>query len=69
LREIQQDCGNGGSEYYSKKGAYDQSEPGSGKVTSEGSGKKSPLEMDCNVPAFVAALERDSHSLASALCR
>jgi hypothetical protein len=69
LREIQQDCGNGGIEHYSKKGGYDQGELGSGKVTSEGSGKKIPLEMDCNVPAFVAALERDSHSLASALCR
>lgn len=69
LRDIQQDYGNGGLELYSKKGGYDQSEPGSGGVTSEGPGKKSPQEMDCNVPAFVAALERDSHSLASALCR
>lgn len=69
LREIQQDYGNGGLELNSKKGGYDQSEPGSGGVTSEGPGKKNPLEMDCNVPAFVATLERDSHSLASALCR
>jgi hypothetical protein len=69
LRDIQQDCGNGGSDHISKKGGYGHSEPGSWRVTSEGPGTKSPLEMDCNVPAFVAALERDSHSLASALCR
>lgn len=69
LREIQQDCGNGSLEHYSKKKGYGQIEVGSGVVTSEGPGKKSPQEMDCNVPAFVAALERDSHSLASALCR
>lgn len=69
LREIQEDCGNGSLESYNKRGGYDHIDAAPSGLSSEGPEKKRPLERDCNVPAFIAALERDSHSLASALCR
>lgn len=66
LREIQQDCGSGSF-------VLVRDEPpaeGDTRLGSQGGEKgKRPRERDCNVPAFVAALEQDSFTLAKALCR
>ena len=66
LREIQQDCGSGSFVL-----ARDESPAeGDARLGSQGGEKgKRPRERDCNVPAFVAALEQDSFTLAKALCR
>ena len=66
LREIQQDCGNG-SFVLARDELPDKGD--SRLLTQVGERGKRPRERDCNVPAFVAALEQDSFTLAKALCR
>lgn len=66
LREIQQDCGNG-SFVLARDELPDKDD--SRSLTQAGERGKRPRERDCNVPAFVAALEQDSFTLAKALCR
>ena len=66
LREIQQDCGNG-SFVLARDELPDKDD--SRSLTQVGERGKRPRERDCNVPAFVAALEQDSFTLAKALCR
>jgi hypothetical protein len=66
LREIQQDCGSGSFVLVRDEAPAE----GDTCVGSQGGEKgKRPRERDCNVPAFVAALEQDSFTLAKALCR
>ena len=66
LREIQQDCGNG-SFLLARDELPDKDD--SRLLTQVGERGKRLRESDCNVPAFVAALEQDSFTLAKALCR
>ena len=66
LREIQQDCGSGSFVLVRDESPAD----GDTRLGSqEGEKGKRLRERDCNVPAFVAALEQDSFTLAKALCR
>jgi hypothetical protein len=66
LREIQQDCGSGSFVLVRDESPAE----GDTRLGSQGGEKgKRPRERDCNIPAFVAALEQDSFTLAKALCR
>ena len=66
LREIQQDCGSGSFVLVRDESPAE----GDIRLGSQGVEKgKRPRERDCNVPAFVGALEQDSFTLAKALCR
>ena len=67
LREIQQDCGGGTGSV--SETDDDVREGMSINNSSREDGGEGSNEMDRNVPTLVAALERDSYLLASALCR